>query len=98
MLGNRLPTLFKSPSAKRFEFKPRYYNEMKERLAEQERRVLKEMEFEKEMENNPDLKLRENMREKWGANSRREASQKANKRVIMIAISLAMLAYYFLYR
>ena len=47
MLGNRLPSLFKTPKAKQFEFKPRYYNEMKERLAEQERRVLKEIEFQK---------------------------------------------------
>ena len=96
MLGNRLPSLFKTPKAKQFEFKPRYYNEMKERLAEQERRVLKEIEFQKKLDDDPELKLREKMRKKWGTESREEANKKANKRVLIIATFLGAIAYYFL--
>lgn len=98
MLGNRLPSMFKTPKPKSFEFKPRYYNATKERLEEQQKRVLRELELEKQMENNPDLQLREQMREKWGVHSRQEAYQKSNKRILMIAGLLAMVAYYFLFK
>lgn len=96
MLGNRLPSLFKTHKPKSFEFKPRYYNETRERLDAQKQRVLREMEYEQKLENDPELKLREKMQEKWGVNSRKEAIQKSNRRVMMIAGMLAVLAYYFL--
>jgi hypothetical protein len=98
MAGNKLPSLFKSNSAKRFNFKPRYYNEIKERVEQQERRVLKEMEFEKKLESEPELRLREQMKTKWKVSSRKEASQKANRRVLIIATVLGLVAYYILLR
>ena len=59
---------------------------------------LKEMDFEKKLDKNPELKLREKMKDKWNVHSRKEANQKANRRILIIAATLAMLAYYFLLR
>lgn len=79
MLGN----LFKQRSHYVFDYKPRYYDERKERF--------------KNLEKGSNFTLtKSNLKSKWNRNKKSVADRNANRRVvIIIAILVGLLAYFF---
>jgi len=79
MLGN----LFKQRSHYVFDYKPRYYDERKERL--------------KNLEAGSNITFtKTNLKSKWTKNKKSVADRNANRRVvIIIAILVGLLAYFF---
>ena len=79
MLGN----LFKQRSHYVFDYKPRYYDERKERL--------------KKLETGANITFsKTNLKSKWARNKKSVADRNANRRVvIIIAILVGLLAYFF---
>jgi Flp pilus assembly protein TadB len=80
---------------KRFEFKPRYYDEEKENLEKRKRMIRAEMDHEENMKDDAYLERHKQMREKmedtW-RNRRSSETRKSNIRiVIIIAILVAIL-------
>jgi len=79
MLGN----LFKQRSHYVFDYKPRYYDERKERL--------------KNLEKGSNITFtKTNLKSKWSRNKKSVADRNANRRiVIIIAILAGLVAYFF---
>lgn len=98
MLKMGIPSLLKTQSNKRFNFKPRYYDEVKERVEYRKKQILAEEKYQKRLENDHELALRERMQAKWERNTRANANKKANRRILVIIAILSLIAYYFLYR
>lgn len=82
---------FHLPKSKRFAYKPRYYDEMKERREEREERIKKEVELEKQGKASRITK--EDM-----ANyikMTRRTQKKSNVRLVVILAILLMIFYFF---
>lgn len=85
-----VPSFFKSRQPKRFQFKPRYYDEAKERI-EQKR---KEARLEIERKRNSDSTLTQgSFKEAWRKNKLTSERKKSNNRVLLIAGLLAIVFY-----
>ena len=89
-----LPSFFKSTRTRQFEYKPMYYNEREEALAQRIKNIEGE---EKGIYNREGL--RERMSTQW---SRKDVRKSYNKRSNLIIIALvavlAAAAYFYLYR
>lgn len=92
-----LPTIFKSPGHKRFEFKPRYWDEQKERKAELERMV-EEARTGRVSDDRRVEKLRQEHTSKWGSKrgTRATGGSSQSLRFLMIFGMLAGLVWLFL--
>lgn len=88
--------LFKQPKPKRFDFKPRFYNERKEQLNARIEAVKKEL----QMETGPSSAgaMRSRMQTAWREGSGDRSRRRSNKMVFLIAGLLAIIAYLLLYR
>ena len=86
------PSLFKTKSHKKFEFKPRYYNPDKEALEQRINMIKAEVREEK---NNPHLRIK--LQEEWRKNSRTQANRRSNLRIVVIAGLLAIITYFYLF-
>ena len=79
MQSPKLPSMFKTPKPKQFDYKPLYYNEAKEKRKKRYKRIKAESEGKKY----------------FSSFSIRQSSRiKSNIRLIVIIIALAALAYY----
>jgi preprotein translocase subunit Sec63 len=76
--------LFKQPQAKRFDFKPRYYNETKERLNARVEAIKREMEVEG---------LRSRMQNNWRREDVKKANRSSNRNVFIIVGILVIIAF-----
>lgn len=96
MEAPKLPSFFKQNRAKGFEFRPRYYDERKERIEKLRRQYRKE----KKDSTDPaqaQQDLKETLRTQWG--DRRQTKVKSsNRSLILIVAALLLLTYLMLFR
>lgn len=84
---------FHLPKAKRFEYKPLYYNEITEQRKERNAAILKEIEAEKQGKK---VALTKEELDNYIRLSRK-AHKKSNKRLLIILALLTVLFYYLFY-
>ncbi|MEZ4722894.1 MAG: hypothetical protein R2813_13555 [Flavobacteriales bacterium] len=87
--------LFKQNQPKRFQFKPRYYDETNEYLRAREAAIRHELEG--TAEHGGDV-LRSRMSQSWRSSHRKMDTRKSNRNVLLIVAVLAAIAYFLLYR
>jgi hypothetical protein len=83
--------LFKQPKPRRFEYKPRFYDERKERLQARVEAIRKETENEQGASGGEVLRSR--MQSAWRSDDRKSAVRKSNRSVLIIAGLLVIIAY-----
>ncbi|MDP4964551.1 MAG: hypothetical protein NWQ55_05730 [Salibacteraceae bacterium] len=83
--------IFKQPQHRKFDFKPRYYNESKERLEARVAAVRREMEIENAQPGQEGLRSR--MEHNWRRQDVKRASRSSNRNVFIIASLLVVIAY-----
>ena len=84
---------FHLPRAKRFNYKPRYYDERAERRKEREAAIIKEVEAEKQGKR---VQLTKDELENYIQLSRK-AKKKSNVRLLVILVILLLLFYFMIY-
>ncbi len=92
MEAPKLPSIFKQHRAKHFSFKPRHYDERKERLEKLRAKYQKEasQSAEKKVKR---AEIEDRFRSEW--QSRRQSSVKSSNRVLLLIITgLLFLTYY----
>ena len=94
MSAPKIPSLFKTPRHKNFEFKPRYYNEAQERINER-REQLKKEGFSSDDEKIGLIKYRIN--QKFQRQQYKKSKKQANSR-IFIVIALILLVLYYIFK
>lgn len=85
--------LFKVNQPKRFQFKPRFYDETKEYIANREAAIRKEMQMDADAGASD---LRSRMEKAWSSKSRRQEFKRSNRNILLIAAVLFVLVYLFL--
>ncbi len=95
MLTPRLPSFFKTPVQKQFEYRPRYYDPVQDDLEERIRAIEKEM---KPGQTTADVRPRMAMKFKRAKRFAESAKQRrqSNLRVIMIIVFLGILVWWIL--
>lgn len=83
--------IFKQPQHRRFDFKPRFYNESKERLEARVEAIKREMELEDA--EHTELGLRSRMQSSWKKQDVKKSQQSSNRNVFIIAGLLFIIAY-----
>ncbi|MEX2595636.1 MAG: hypothetical protein WEC59_01810 [Salibacteraceae bacterium] len=83
--------LFKQPQPRRFNFKPRFYDERKERLNARVEAIQKEVKANKGASS--ENALRNRMNSAWRSNERANTVKRSNRSVFMIAGLLVVIAY-----
>lgn len=84
--------LFKQPQPRRFEFKPRFYNETREFLDSRRAAVKREMDMASETGHGGEL-LRGTLRSAWRTKTHRRVRVRSNRNVAIIALVLFLVAY-----
>ena len=87
--------LFKQPQPRRFNYKPRFYDERKEQLNARIEAVRKEMDMEGGASSHEAMRSR--LHSAWRVKSTQQARAKSNKNIFIIAGLLAFIAYLLLY-
>jgi len=97
MEAPKIPRLFgtKTQKPRQFEFRPRYYNEKKEKMEKRYARIKAELNLEND-DNKPKSQFRSNLRASWESQSKRRGNKGFNLRIIIYALVLLGLAYYIL--
>lgn len=88
----------KLPQHRRFEFKPRFYDERKEELDQRIQRIKEEVELEKKLKEsgeNYTINYRSTIRDQFQRN--RKTKKISNIRFLLILVALLGLAYYLIY-
>lgn len=89
----KLPSIFKQHSAKGFEFKPRYYNERKERLENLRNKYALYEDARQKRGDERSQALEDKMHSEW--TSRRQSSVNSSNRILLlIIVALLFLTYY----
>lgn len=91
MNAPKIPSLFKTPRHKQFEFKPRYYNEAKERINER-REQLKKEGWASDDEKIGLIKYRIN--QKFQRQQYRQGIKQSNIRIILVIVLILLVLYY----
>ena len=97
MPAPKLPSFFKIPKSKQFEYKPMHYDQSREELATRISRIEKEVEREKSSGSHP-AGLKEKMHQRWSRADQRKTHTRSNLVILALAGALALIAYYYLYR
>lgn len=92
MEAPKLPSFIRQNKHKTFEFKPRYYDESKERIAELRKKYNKQEGEESKVGGES---MRAAMQQKWNGN-RAAKVQSSNRRLLYIIVGLFAVAYYLL--
>jgi len=87
--------LFKQPQPRRFEYKPRFYNERKEQLNARIEAIKRETESANG--SSSEEVLRSRISHARRSNSSRQARSKSNKNVLIIVALLSVIAYLLLF-
>ncbi len=98
MKGPRIPSVFRvfrSKDPQQFEYRPRYYNEAKERIEERYAEIEKEMEMgeEEKLVMKEQVRFRHEMQDKWVRDHRSRTTRSANIRLLIIFLFLCLLCY-----
>lgn len=91
MEAPKIPSFFKPKKPDRFEFKPRYYSERKEKMKERYERIQREID--NDNSSTPDFKS--NLRDNWES-SRLKKTSKVNPRIFIYLIILLGIVYFML--
>lgn len=95
MEAPRLPSFFKQNRAKAFDFKPRYYDESKERIEKLRAQYAAEKEFERKHNVNP-RELEEQLRKEWRS-KRNTSVRSSNRTLYLVIIGLLTLTYFLIF-
>ncbi|MDC1222093.1 hypothetical protein N8Z47_05440 [Salibacteraceae bacterium] len=87
--------LFKQPQPKRFDYKPRYFNETKEYLEGRKAAIRQELDREGSEVGGEGMRSR--MSYSWRQNQNKKATSNSNKNVFYIALILSAIAYFLLF-
>lgn len=93
-----IPSLFKTPRHRKFEYRPIYYNQQKEELQERIRKIEQEMGVHQKAEGNSNYRpsiQRGQMRGHFRDVKR--LKRQSNVRLLIILLALFALAYYLVY-
>jgi len=91
-----ISSFFKTTKSKRFEYRARHYDEVKEDLEKRYNRA--KMETSNNVHSYDSSHLRQNLRHSWERNKKTASPRrKSNFRIIIIVLLLFLLFYYFLY-
>lgn len=93
----RIPSIFKQGRYNRhkeFEYKPRFYDEQKERLEKRRQEIQKEIEREKRLTAAGEQDLRERISESWSRRETRRQKKQSNTRILLILAILVLIIYY----
>ena len=92
MKAPKLPSILRhNYKFKRFEFKPRYYDEEKERLERRKRSIKSEVEREQKQKDDPSIERHARMRISMEDTWRNRRSRETRKSNIRVAIIVAIL-------
>lgn len=91
----RIPSVFKisKNSHKRFDYKPRTYDEQKEKLEERRISIEKEIAREQRLGENYESHLRERITDSWSQRETRRQKRASSKRLLVILAILALIIY-----
>lgn len=95
----RIPTVFKLTEhnrIKRFDYKPRTFDEQKERLEKQRIQIEKELVREKKLGTNYEEHLREKITDSWSRRETRRQNRNSSVRLLVI-LGVLILILYFIY-
>jgi hypothetical protein len=86
MKAPKLPTLFKAgrQEPKRFSYRPRIYDERRERLEKRKKEIEEELKFEQRVKENPDVQRLEYERDNYLRFERKRQSRQSNIRLVII--------------
>jgi hypothetical protein len=87
--------LFKQPQPRRFQYRPRHFDETKQYLEAREKTIKREIELEKEGYSAEGF--RSQLNHQWRSKQNRKESATSNRNVLIIVALLAAVAYYFLF-
>lgn len=93
----RIPTVFKLTEhnrIKRFDYKPRTFDEQKERLEKRRGQIEKELAFEKKVGTNYEEHLRERISDSWGRRETRRQKRNSSVRLLVILGALILIMYF----
>ena len=85
--------LFKVNQPRRFEFKPRFYDESREFIEQRKAVIRREMNLEQSAGGEG---LRARLDRAWTVKSRKQDTLKSNRNVMIIAFALFLIAYFLL--
>jgi len=94
MEAPKLPTIFKQNRARSFDFKPRYYDERKERIEKIKQKYNKTGQNDTSTKSSIDF--RSEMSSEW-RNSRKGSVKNSNGRLLGIIVVLALITYLIIY-
>lgn len=90
-----MPSFFKKSRYKTFDYAPRYYDESKEKMKERYERIAAEIEGKSSTFSEENF--RSNLRENWRRNKKTSSPQAQSMiRMVLIAIILIVISYYYL--
>lgn len=95
MKAPKLPSFIRQNQHQRFEFRPRYYDERKERLAEIKRKYEASPEDREARRERIQFRREGSIGREWRG-VKAHSSQRSNGRLVLIIIALFALAYYLL--
>lgn len=83
--------LFKQPQPKRFQFKPRYYNETREYLEGRKAAIRQEMNIGEREHGGAGFRSR--VQHQWQMENSRKSTRRSNVNILIIAMALFALVY-----
>ena len=93
----RIPSIFKITEHnryKRFEYKPRTFDEQKENIEKRRLQIEKEVAREKRLSEDGELYLRERINDTWSRRETRRQKKRSNIRLLLILGILVLIIYY----
>lgn len=95
MKAPRIPTIFKigSSEPRGFKYKPRIYDEEKEKFEKRKRQIEKELDLKKQGGLSHEEDLRERISNSWSRREMRSKDRGRSRRLIIILIALALICY-----
>jgi len=87
--------LFKQPQPRRFEYKPRFYNERREQLNARVEAIKRETDSSSSASSEEALRSR--IGHAWKSTSNRQSRSKSNKNVLIIVMLLSVISYLVLF-
>ncbi|TXC78680.1 hypothetical protein [Luteibaculum oceani] len=94
MEAPKIPGLFKSKGPKSFHFKPRYYDEQKERIAKRRAQIKRELVAEGKLDTSEKDLFNRLERRHRSHISYRKSAKKSNIRITMILIGLLIILFW----
>lgn len=90
MRAPKLPSLFRAgrQEPKRFSYRPRLYDERRERLEKRKKQIEKELKLEQRIKENPEVQKLEYERDNYLRFERKRQSRQSNIRLIIILAAL----------